>query len=282
MTKSWIRLYVDVLNNPKVQRLSGDLFKGWINILLIAGINDGRLPPVGELAYRLRVSEKKAADLVSRLRAARLIDEVGDEGHLEPHDWGERQYESDSSTPRVSRFRKRKRAAACNGDGNVTRNGHVAPPDSDTDSLSERDGQYGDFAKLKSAYGAHNGMNLGGALKIFEAMPVADQEIAIRRATAAKAARSTAGRKHPKDLANWLADRDFKLIDDPEEAGKEDGRGRVPVRCGTPEWDALEANGRHLPTTYGPPFGAGGGWWVSEETLASAMARAADRKAAPP
>jgi hypothetical protein len=32
----WLRLYTDLINDPKVQLLPAEDFKGWINILCIA------------------------------------------------------------------------------------------------------------------------------------------------------------------------------------------------------------------------------------------------------
>jgi hypothetical protein len=40
----WLRLYSDVGSDPKVQRLPGDKFKAWINLLCVASQHDGILP----------------------------------------------------------------------------------------------------------------------------------------------------------------------------------------------------------------------------------------------
>ena len=40
----WFRLYNDVINDPKVQRLDGETFKAWINILCLASKGGGVLP----------------------------------------------------------------------------------------------------------------------------------------------------------------------------------------------------------------------------------------------
>jgi hypothetical protein len=44
----WLRLYCEVVADPKVQRLPGDKFKRWINLLCVAGQHDGILPPMAE------------------------------------------------------------------------------------------------------------------------------------------------------------------------------------------------------------------------------------------
>lgn len=124
----WFRLYADLLNDPKVQNLDGELFKSWINILCIASANEGVLPPVDDIAFALRTDKNGAETVIERLHNATLIDRVngGPNGwHYAPHGWKKRQYKSDSSTDRVKRFRKR------------SSNGDVTPPDTETDTETD-------------------------------------------------------------------------------------------------------------------------------------------------
>jgi hypothetical protein len=48
MSARWFRFYDDALNDPKVQKLSGDLFKAWVNILCLASKHGGELPAVND------------------------------------------------------------------------------------------------------------------------------------------------------------------------------------------------------------------------------------------
>ena len=105
----WLRFYVRTLNNPKVQQLPPSEFKGWVNLLCLAKEFDGALPPVEDIAFRLRLSKRKAETLLKSLQFKGLLD--GDT----MHDWDEMQYPSDSSTERVKQHRERKR----NVSGNV-------------------------------------------------------------------------------------------------------------------------------------------------------------------
>ena len=105
----WLRFYVRTLNNPKVQRLSSGDFKGWVNLLCLAKESDGSLPSIEDVAFRLRISKRKAEALLKSLRFNGLI--TGDK----MHDWDEMQYQSDSSTERVKRHRERQ----CNVSSNV-------------------------------------------------------------------------------------------------------------------------------------------------------------------
>jgi hypothetical protein len=112
----WFRLYDDVVNDPKVQRLPGDKFKAWINLLCIASKHGGALPGVPDVAFILRLTVEKTSALLDELCAAGLIDplevENGPMGY-EPHNWNKRQYKSDTTDPtapeRNRRYRSRKR-----------------------------------------------------------------------------------------------------------------------------------------------------------------------------
>jgi hypothetical protein len=55
--QSWFRFYDDTISDPKVQLLSDNLFKFWINILCLANKNNGTLPDMHHLAYALHETE---------------------------------------------------------------------------------------------------------------------------------------------------------------------------------------------------------------------------------
>jgi hypothetical protein len=103
----WFRVYDDLIDDPKVQRLNPSLFKALINLWCLASANHGVLPPIDEIAFKLRMKPEKAQRVLTELRAAGLIDD--DEMGARPHNWGARQFISDGSTSRVKRFRERHR-----------------------------------------------------------------------------------------------------------------------------------------------------------------------------
>lgn len=106
----WFRFYAEALNDPKVQRLDGDTFKFWVNVLCIASQNEGRLPDVQDIAFSMRIDDNGCRTVLERLLNAGLIDKCngGPNGwHYAPHGWHKRQYKSDGSTERVKRFRER-------------------------------------------------------------------------------------------------------------------------------------------------------------------------------
>ena len=111
MSQRWFRFYNDAVNDPKVQRLSGELFKAWVNVLCLASKNGGKLPTLTDLAFILRVPEDRALAHIEALSAEGLLDQI--EGEYEPHNWNGRQYQSDhvdaTNAERQRRHRERKR-----------------------------------------------------------------------------------------------------------------------------------------------------------------------------
>ena len=100
----WLRLYTGILDDPKVQRLPADQFKGWVNLLCLAKENDGLLPSIGDTAFRLRISEAEAQSLVEELATRGLLD-LTDEG-VTPHNWEGRQFISDEDPTAALRQRR--------------------------------------------------------------------------------------------------------------------------------------------------------------------------------
>ena len=101
----WFRFYAEALNDPKVQRLPGETFKGWVNLLCLAKAHDGILPDTPDIAFGLRKSQAEVEALLQALDDAGLIEQTT--AGLSPHNWDSRQYVSDNSTERVKRFRER-------------------------------------------------------------------------------------------------------------------------------------------------------------------------------
>lgn len=104
----WFRIYDDVLDDPKVQRLNGELFKTWMNLLCLASKGGGILPPIDDIAFRLRISPQDAQQRLEDLILAGLID-IRSDSKQEPHNWQSRQMPSDSSTERSRKHRDKKR-----------------------------------------------------------------------------------------------------------------------------------------------------------------------------
>jgi hypothetical protein len=144
----WFRLYDNTLDDPKVQRLSLENFQAWINLLCLTSKHDGTLPPIEEIAFRLRKSPHRMAKIVGELQIVELLDQTED-GLLRPHNWEELQYKSDTSAERMRKLRKGKSDGDCDvtsdGDCDVTSDAHVrhlsvsvSDSESEYDSVSRK------------------------------------------------------------------------------------------------------------------------------------------------
>lgn len=102
----WFRLYDEVLDDPKVQKLHPALFKHWINLLCLSSQQKdrGTLPSMEVVAFRLRVRMTDAEHIVEQLTAVGLL-EVCESGATQHHNWTERQKVSDDIAARVRKHR---------------------------------------------------------------------------------------------------------------------------------------------------------------------------------
>lgn len=124
----WLRLYDDVLDDPKVQQLSLKMFRYWIKILCLANkaSTRGRIEnDLNAIAYRLRCSTSEAKSVLHELQSVGLLDREGDQ--FVPHNWDTRQKKSDSSAERVAAHRSRN--ATDDKPRNVTNLLPVTPPE---------------------------------------------------------------------------------------------------------------------------------------------------------
>lgn len=131
----WFRLYADLLDDPKVQRLQPALFKTWVNLLCLASRNDGKLPCLLDAAFSLRMEEQQLNDHLNTLVDFGLLDAEDEE--LRPHNWDNRQFKSDQD-PTAADRQKRKRER---DRGNiVTRDDTVAShrPEAEAEQIQNR------------------------------------------------------------------------------------------------------------------------------------------------
>lgn len=113
----WWRAYNTAANDPKLGGLSDWQHRCWFQIMCMSSDNEGTVPALAHVAYTLRVKPDKAAEVLTHLHAAGLLDKTED--GFAPHNWSGRQYKSDTSTERVKRFRNGKRNVSGNEGGNA-------------------------------------------------------------------------------------------------------------------------------------------------------------------
>jgi hypothetical protein len=128
----WFRSYADKHRNPKVARLSDPDFRLWDQLLCVASENDGHIPPAEDLKHLLNRRLDHLSLALKRLVDGGLIDALTD-GYT-PRNWNEKQYKSDTSTPRVQKYRSK-----CNVSGNVSE----TPPDTETEAETEKKEEVG-------------------------------------------------------------------------------------------------------------------------------------------
>lgn len=128
----WFRFYSDVVNDPKVQRLSPQLFKTWVNLLCLAAERDGQLPSIDDMAFQLRLSVHEAQQQIDDLILAGLVDIQTDKS-LTPHNWNLRQFKSDTSADRTRKYRENKKEKPCD----VTVTSDVTRPEAETETETE-------------------------------------------------------------------------------------------------------------------------------------------------
>ena len=98
MPMAWMRLYADMLNDRKVQRLNDTDFRVWVNALCIAcreregnpKTETGKVGTAEDIAWDLRANEEKVVRSLSELVKSGLIKE--DEGVYYISQWRKRQY----------------------------------------------------------------------------------------------------------------------------------------------------------------------------------------------
>lgn len=144
----WFRFYTGVVDDPKAQMLAPDLFKHWVNVLCIAAENDGELPALSAVAFKLRLAEPKAAAVLAKLCGFGLLDKT--EKGFKPHNWDSRQYKSDRDETAAERS-KRYRDAKRDRNGSVTRDATQSshPPDNreqNTETESKKETRAGALA----------------------------------------------------------------------------------------------------------------------------------------
>jgi hypothetical protein len=110
----WFRFYDEALNDPKVQRLPGDVFKTWVNLLCLASQQSerGTLPCFADTAWILRMDEPLFTAQAQTLVQAGLLEPVHGDARWAIHGWDNRQRKSDDVASRVRKHREK--------DSNVT------------------------------------------------------------------------------------------------------------------------------------------------------------------
>ena len=117
--KYWIKLYHEILHDPKMGRLSDRLYRRCMEMFLIAGEMDeeGVLPPVDDMAWTLRTDPEELAQELHELAQVGIV--ACEDGQWVVTQFAARQAPV-SDSERMSRYRERQRKAQYHGDTSVT------------------------------------------------------------------------------------------------------------------------------------------------------------------
>ncbi|MGB8212262.1 MAG: hypothetical protein WCE68_01770 [Anaerolineales bacterium] len=146
--KYWIKLFIEILDDPKMGRLPDRLWRRLVELFLLAGrhADDGTLPPVEEMAWTLRLSPGQMLEDLHGLAEIGVINACPKiAGDAQPEAWMVthfKQRQSCESSERVKRYRERYR----NGQSNagVAAGASTSTSSSDSDSDSKEEGAAGE------------------------------------------------------------------------------------------------------------------------------------------
>jgi hypothetical protein len=131
MHQTWIKLYVEILHDPKMESLPAHLWRRAIEMFLFAGDygKDGLLPPVPQMAWTLRMSPETMVSYLKALHEIDIVDQVTPEVWVVKH-FASRQAALPPNA-RLKNFRTRQASKNLN---------QQASMEDETESFSERNG----------------------------------------------------------------------------------------------------------------------------------------------
>ena len=104
--RPWIKLYIEVLHDPKMGRMPDRLFRRTIELFLLAGTcdnNEGILPPVEDMAWLLHIDEAALLEDLTSLQKLNIVHEEEPGVWIVTH-FAERQ-DADTAAERKARQR---------------------------------------------------------------------------------------------------------------------------------------------------------------------------------
>ena len=117
-SKYWIKLYIEILDDLKMGMMTDYLWRRTIELFLVAGeyAEDGRLPPLKDLSWRVRISKDEMTEILQELEELKITAFDGNDWYV--LNFVKRQ--TSESLERVRRFREREKQKNGERYSNVT------------------------------------------------------------------------------------------------------------------------------------------------------------------
>jgi hypothetical protein len=155
-SKYWIKLYHEILDDPKMARLSDECWRRSVELFLLAGdhAKEGLLPAFADIAWRLRVDESTLLQNFQELQSFEIIEQT-DTGTWRVTHFKERQ-NAESGMKRMRRLRESRQMQEYYGDDPcyepVTKRNADIDIDTDTDEEVDKESD-------QEGYPANNNAN---------------------------------------------------------------------------------------------------------------------------
>ena len=164
MSLYWVKMYVEILEDAKMGKLSDRLFRRTIELILIAGRHgeDGYLPPLDAIAWTLRCDAEQLETEMFNLAQHGILSQT--DGRWAVTNYAKRQAPV-SGNVRTQEWRKKKLKEQMSQDGDdmVTKR----PVDTDTDTEKTREEEArDDFDFIQNTIEAMSGVMPGGEASI--------------------------------------------------------------------------------------------------------------------
>jgi DnaD/phage-associated family protein len=155
-SKYWIKLYIEILDDPKMGRMPDRLWRRTTELFLLAGEYgaDGMLPEIKDMAWRLRVNEDSLIDDLAFLVNYGIVHQEGNRFVISK--FAERQ-KPVSDAERMKRLRDRRQKEQYYGDEvrDEVRYVNVTNRNVDTDTESDTDTELTTAGAAKNVFSVY-------------------------------------------------------------------------------------------------------------------------------
>jgi len=144
-SRYWLKLYHEILHDPKMGTLSDRLWRRCIEMFLLAGDydNEGRLPSIEDIAWALRANPDELTGELEALATIGILNMKKDGDSWYVTKWVDRQGPV-TGAERTKRHREWKRQEQYYGNDNVTKRHTDVDVDRDTDKEVDEDVEHTD------------------------------------------------------------------------------------------------------------------------------------------